>query len=112
MDYLKEVEANLINSVNSFMQRCAPFCSKISLHQRRFVILDHSACDLDFTLKINYDNKGLGHLIHQYLTEIIKAIKENKDLYDAGWNNFDVLVEETEVSEYFRYCVFLTVQTY
>ena len=88
------------------MNNCAPFCSKISLHQRRFVILDHSVCDFEFTVKINYDKKEFGHLIDQYVMEMIKAIKENKKLCDAGWNNCNVLVEETEVSEYFGYCFF------
>ena len=110
MDYLKEVD--LINSVDFFMNNRAPFCSKISLHQRRFVILDHSVCDFEFTIKINYDKKEFGHLIDHYGMEMIKTINENKELYDAGWDNSDVLVEETEVSEYFGYCVFLTVQTY
>ena len=88
------------------MNNRAPFCSKISLHQRRFVILDHSVCDFEFTVKINYDKKEFGHLIDQYVMEMIKAIKENKKLCDAGWNNCNVLVEETEVSEYFGYCFF------
>ena len=102
------------------MNNRAPFCSKISLHQRRFVILDHSVCDFEFTVKINYDKKEfghlidqhvmemikVGHLIDQYVMEMIKAIKENRKLCDAGWNNCNVLVEETEVSEYFGYCFF------
>ena len=105
MDYLKEV--NLLNFVDFFMNKRAPFCSKISLHQRTFVILDHyRVCDFEFTVKINYDKKEFGHLIDQYVMEMIKAIKENKELCDAGWNNSDVHAEETEVSESFRYCVF------
>ena len=52
---------------------------------------------------------------HKYcalLGEMTKAIKENKELNDVGWDNSAVFVDETEVSEYFGYCVFLTVQKY
>ena len=52
------------------------------------------------------------NLIFQYVSEMTKAIKENKGLNDAGWDNPTVLTEEHEVSEYFRCCVFLTVKTY
>ena len=46
------------------------------------------------------------NLIFQYVSEMAKAIKENKGLNDAGWDNPTVLTEEHEVSEYFRCCVF------
>ena len=52
------------------------------------------------------------NLIFQYVSEMTKAIKENKGLNDAGWDNPTVLTEEHEVSEYFRCCVFLSVKTY
>ena len=52
------------------------------------------------------------NLIFQYVSEMTKAIKENKGLNDAGWDSSTVLTEEHEVSEYFRCCVFLSVKTY
>ena len=94
------------------MKNYAPFASKISFSRRRFLILDHIVRDIEFTVKINYDKYEFGHLISEYVSEIIKAIKENKELNYAGWNNSTVFVDESEVSEYFGYCVFLTVQTY
>ena len=111
MDILKK-EVDLVNSVDFFMKNYAPFTSKISFQQRRFVILDYSINDTEFTGKINYDKEEFDHLIFQYVSEMTKAIKENKGLNDAGWDNSTVLTEEHEVSEYFRCCVFLIVKTY
>ena len=111
MDILKK-EVDLINSVNFFMKNYAPFASSILFSWRRFVILDYSINDIGFTVKINNDKEEFGHLIYQFVSEMIKAIKENKKLNDVGWNNTTVFVDEQEVSENFEYCVFSTVQTY
>ena len=111
MDIFKK-EVDLVNSIDFFMENYAPFASKISFHQRRFVILDYSINDTEFTVKINYDKEEFDHLIFQYVSEMTKAIKENKGLNDAGWDSSTVLTEEHEVSEYFRCCVFLSVKTY
>ena len=88
------------------MKNYAPFASKISFSRRRFLILDHIVRDIEFTVKINYDKYEFGLLIYEYVSEIIKAIKENKELNYAGWSNSTVFVDESEVSEYFGYCVF------
>ena len=94
------------------MKNYAPFASSISFSQRRFVILNHSVKNIEFIVKINYDKDEFGHLITQFVGEMIRSIKENKELNDADWDNSTVFVDEQEVSEYFGYCVFLTVQTY
>ena len=105
MSILKK-EVDLLNSIDFFLKNYAPFCSKMSFNQRRFAILDHSVHDFEFTVKINYDKEEFGHLVYQYVSEMIKASKENKELNDAGWDNSTVFVDETKVSEYFGYCVF------
>ena len=110
MDILKK-EVDLINSVNFFMKNYAHFASSISF-SRRFVFLDYSIKDTGFTVKVNYDKEEFGHLIYQFVSDMIKGIKENKKLTDVGWNNTTVFVDEQEVSENFEYCVFSTVQTY
>ena len=60
MDNCKK-EVDSINSVDFF-------------HQRRFVILDYSIKTFEFTVKINYDKGEFGHLISEYVSEMIKAI--------------------------------------
>ena len=94
------------------MKNYALFASKISFHQRRFVILDYSIKTFEFTVNINYDKGEFGHLISEYVSEMIKAIQENEELNNADWNNATVLVDEYEVSEYFVYFDFLTVRSY
>ena len=103
-------EVDLVNSADFFLKNYAPFALPISFSRRRFVILDHSMKDIEFIVKINYDKDEFGHLITQFVG--VRSIKENKELNDAGWDNSTVFVDEQEVSEYFGYCVFLTVQTY
>ena len=105
-------EVDLVNSVDFFTKNYTPFALSISFSQRRFVILDHSVKNINFIVKINYDKDEFGHLITQFVGEMIRSIKENKELNNAGWDNSTVFVDEQEVSEYFGYCVFLTVQTY
>ena len=68
--------------------------------------------DIECIVKINYDKDEFGHLITQFVGEMIRSIKENKELNDAVWDSSTIFVDEQEVSEYFGYCVFLTVQTY
>ena len=94
------------------MKNHAPFPSSISFARRRFVILDHSIKDTKFIVKIYYDKKEFGHLISEFIGGMIRAIKQNKELNGAGWNNATVFVDENEVSEYFECCAFLTVQSH
>ena len=74
MNILKK-EVDLVNSVDFFMKNYAPFASKISFHQRRFVILGYSINDTEFTVKINFDKEEFDLLIFQYVSEMTKAIK-------------------------------------
>ena len=62
--------------------------------------------DIEFSVKINYNKDEFGHLIIQFVGEMIRSIKENKELNDADWDNSTVFVDEQEVSEYFGYCFF------
>ena len=105
MSILKK-EVDLVNSADFFMTNCTPFASSISFSPRSFVTLDHSVKDIEFIGKINYDKDEFDHLITQFVGKMIKSIKENKELNDAGWDNSTVFVDEQEVSEYFGYCVF------
>ena len=65
-----------------------------------------------FTIKINCDKDEFGHLIDQYVQEMICAIRTNQFLRDSGWWNDTVFVSEQEVSEYFGRVFYLTVQSY
>ena len=78
-------EVDLVNSVDFFMKNYALFASSISFSRRRFVILDHSGKDIEFIVKINYDKDEFGHLITQFIGEMIRSIKENKELNDASF---------------------------
>ena len=105
---------DLVDSLDFFMRNNAPFASTISFSRRsRFVILEHEIKGNEFCIKIYCDKEQFGHLITQFVNEMIREIKGNKKLNDAGWDNSAVFVNETETtSEYFEYCVFLTVKTY
>ena len=110
MDIFKK-EVDLIHSVWFFVEIYTLFCSEISFHQRRFVILDYSIKETELTVKI-YHCKEFDHLIHQYVSDMIKAIRQNKILRDSGWMNDTVFVSDQETSDYFGHCVFLTVKSY
>ena len=97
MDIFKK-EVSLVNSVDFSMKNSAPFASNILFHKRSFVILDHSVNDSEFTVKINYNKKEFGHLIVDYVNQMIREIKDNKKLNDAGWDNTTVFIDEKEVS--------------
>lgn len=99
-------DVDLIHSVCFFMKNYTPFCSEISFHQRKFVILSHSIKDTEFTVKIDYGKEEFDHLIHQYVSDMIKVIRENQILRKSGWMNDTVFVNETDTSDYFGYCVF------
>ena len=100
---------NLIDSVDYFMKQYAPFASTIPFSRRsRFVILDHCVRETEFTIKIYYDKEQFGHLITQFVNEMIRETKGNEELNIAGWDNTVVFVDETErASEYFEYFCFV-----
>ena len=71
---------------NDFVREVVPFISKISFSRRsRFLIIDHFVDHEEFIIKLDYDKDQFEHLIDQYVGELLKALKENKKLYDAGW---------------------------
>ena len=105
-------DVNLIHGACFFKQHYAPFVSEISFQGRRFVILDYFIKENQFTVKIDYDKEQFGHLIDQYVHEMILAIRTNQILPDCGWWNDTVFVFEQEVSEYFGNYYFLTVSSY
>ena len=113
MSLLKK-NIDLVNSVDYFMRNNVPFCLNISFQRRsRFVILDYSVDAEEFTLKIYYDKEQFGHLIDEYEKDMIRAIKVNRKLNDADWDNSVVFVDECErIAEYFEFPFFLTVKTY
>ena len=78
-------EVDLVNSVDFFMKNYTPFPLSISFSRRRFVILDNSVKNIDFIVKINYNKDEFGHLITQFVGEMIRSIKENKELNDASF---------------------------
>ena len=111
MNTLKK-DVSLLVSVSFFMKNNAPFASQIYFHSRRFVILDYSINDTEFTVKIDYDKETFGHLIVAYVRDMIKAIRNNQFLRNYDWMNDTVFVHEPETSDYFVSCVFLTVNSY
>ena len=111
MDIFKK-EVELIHSVCFFMKNYAPFCSEISFHQNRFAILDCLIKEAEFTVKIDYYKEEFEHLIHQYVSDMIKAIRENKILRESGWMNDTVFVNAADTCDYFGHCVFVTVISY
>ena len=84
MDIFRK-EVSLIMSVPFFFHNYAPFCSEISFHRRRFVILDFSIFETQFSIKIHYFKPQFEHLIEQYTMEMIKAIRSNRILRYSGW---------------------------
>ena len=51
------------------------------------MILDHSVDNEEFVLKIYYDKDQFEHLIDQYVNDLLAELKNNKKLYDAGWDS-------------------------
>ena len=99
---------DLVNSVDYFMRNNVPFCLNISFERRsRFVILDYSVDAEEFTPQIYYDKEQFGHLIDEYEKDMIRAIKVNRKLNDADWDNSVVFVDECErIAEYFEFPFF------
>ena len=102
-----------LDSVDYVMENNANFASTILfLRRSRFLILDHSIDEEEFTAKIYYNKELLVRLIIQFVDQMIQEIKQNKKLNDSGWVNTVVFVNETGCfSAYFESCVFLTVKT-
>ena len=107
---MSSAKSFLFDSVDYF----ASFATSLSFSQRsRFVILDHSVSDEEFVMKIFYHRDEYGHLIDEYVNEMIHEIKGSKELNDARWNNQVVLVEEIEYSSEYSYpAYYLIVKTY
>ena len=87
--------------VSFFMKNNVPYVTQISFHSRRFVILDYSINDTEFTVKINCDKEEFGHLIVEYVRDMINAIRDNRVLRNYGWMNDTVFIHESETSDYF-----------
>ena len=103
---LVKKEVDLIDSVDYFMRNNAPFASTISFSWRsRFVILHHKVNE--FVLKIYCDKEQFGHFIDQYVNDMIREIKVNKKLNEAGWDNQVVFVDRIEQTpDYFESAAF------
>ena len=88
------------------MRNDVPFASTISFSRRsRFVILHHKVNE--FALKIYCYKEQLGHLIDQYVNDMIREIKFNKKVNDAGWDNQVVFVDRIEQTpDYFESAAF------
>ena len=103
---LVKKEVDLIDSVDYFMRNNAPFASTIYFSWRsRFVILHHKVNE--FVVKIYCDKEQFGHLIDQYVNDMIREIKVNKKLNEAGWDNQVVFVDRIEQTpDYFESAAF------
>ena len=103
---LVKKEVDLIDSVDYFMRNNAPFASTISFSWRsRFVILHHKVNE--FVLKIYCDKEQFGHFIDQYVNDMIREIKVNKKLNEAGWDNQVVFLDRIEQTpDYFESAAF------
>ena len=103
---LVKKKVDLIDSVDYFMRNDAPFASTISFSGRsRFVILHHKVNE--FVLKIYCYKEQFGHLIDQYVNNVIREIKVNKKVNDAGWDNQVVFVDRIEQTpDYFESAAF------
>ena len=88
------------------MRNNAPFGSTISFSRRsRFVILHQKVNE--FVLKIYCNKEQFGHLIDQYVNDVIREIKVNKKVNDAGWDNQVVFVDRIEQTpDYFESAAF------
>ena len=78
------------------------------------MILDHSVDNEEFVLKIYYDKDQFEHLIDQYVNEMLAELKNNKKLYDAGWDVHNIIIDRFEVAcgGYFNDAVYLIVKTF
>ena len=94
------------------MKNYAPFCSEMYFHRRRFVIHYYSIRDTEFTVKIHFDKDEFGHLIDQYIKEMIKCIRENMILRNAGWMNDTVFLCFCGNLQYFYEVFCLKVKSY
>ena len=105
---------SLIDVCHDFIKEVASFVSSISLSRRsRFVILDYSVDNEEFVVKIFYDKEQFEHLIDNYTKEVIDKLKQNKRLYDAGWDVHSLVVAQFEAScNYFNDTIFLMVKTF
>ena len=99
---------------HDFIKEVAPSIGSSSFSIRnRFVILDHSVDNEEFVLKIYYDKDQFEHLIDQYVNELLAELKNNKKLYDAGWNVHSIIIDTFEgACDYFNDAVYLIVKTF
>ena len=107
---------SLIDACHDFMKEvAAPSIGSSSFSRRnRFVILDHSADNEEFILKIYNYRDQFEHLIDQYVNEMLAELKNNKKLYDAGWDVHNIIIDRFEVAcgGYFNDAVYLIVKTF
>ena len=77
------------------------------------MILDHSVDNEEFVLKIYYDQDQFEHLIDQYVNDLLAELKNNKKLYDAGWDVHNIIIDRFEgACDYFNDAVYLIVKTF
>ena len=106
---------SLIDACHDFMKEVAPSISNSFFSRRSgFVILDHSVDNEEFFLKIYYDKDQFEHLIDQYVNEMLAELKNNKKLYDAGWDVHNITIDRFKVAcgGCFNDAVYLIVKTF
>ena len=62
-----------IDACHNFMSEVFDFIGSFS-KRRFFFCIDHPVCDEE--IKINYDKDQFGHLIYEYVCEILKKLKK------------------------------------
>ena len=79
----------------------------------KFTTIRTSVDNEEFVLKIYYDKDQFEHLIDQYVNEMLAELKNNKKLYDTGWDVHNVIIDRFEVvCDYFNDAVYLIVKTF
>ena len=63
----------------------------------KFTTIRTSVDNEEFVLKIYYDKDQFEHLIDQYVNEMLAELKNNKKLYDAGWDVHNIIIDRFEV---------------
>ena len=79
----------------------------------KFTTIRTSVDNEEVVLKIYYDKDQFEHLIDQYVNELLAELKNNKKLYDAGWDVHSIIIDRFEgACDYFNDAVYLIVKTF
>lgn len=89
-----------IEVCHRFMSATVPLVAPIS--QRRFVIVEHSVCDEEFVIWVDYDKDQFGHLTNEYVYKILEERKNSK-LHKYCWAVHRPLCDDIEVPD--GYCL-------